>query len=336
MKRLSSLIGLSSLLCSLGAFASIPNRDNQTTSLGPTLKGRYISPLSDVSAFSLLGEAGLRNLRLGGTLGFEINNYQRLKFSGDYLTQKITYAFFSRNNDSWVQQGSISGAYQYDLAGGSLSPQFDLSAYVSYARDNALGTTTGNFVNQSGILQSFVNSKKIAGSLAYGVSPGLGMQLWHGNKTVLELNYDNVDYNQKYETGKDAEGIGGTIRLMQRLTNTIDVGASAAFRQPFNNYTASFYWARIPYYGEWRVGVDGAYTVGKNSMPDSYNVGLNFNYLIDPCPVVLPIHGWRGDYKDEAPLHFVPAHLTIRNYTAEPAVYLPVVLAIPDQSIIKS
>src|SRR5262245_6813264 len=119
MKKIAKLaLALGSTLLCLSAFAtSIPNNDDPTTFLGPTLKGRYTGPMSDNTAFSVLGEAGLKNFRVGATLGWRVDANQRLKLSAEWLRQEITYAFFSGNSDQWVNQWAVGAGYQYDFMG---------------------------------------------------------------------------------------------------------------------------------------------------------------------------------------------------------------------------
>ena len=59
MKKFIKLgVALGGTLLCFNAFASsIPNNDDPTTFLGPTLKGSYTAPMTDNTAFSVLGEA---------------------------------------------------------------------------------------------------------------------------------------------------------------------------------------------------------------------------------------------------------------------------------------
>src|SRR5258708_1514164 len=89
------------------AFANIPNTDHPTTFLGPSLRAGYTSTLTNTLAYSLAGEAGIKNFRVSGTAGWKIIENQYLKMTAEYLRQDITYAFYSGNTDQWVQQGAL-------------------------------------------------------------------------------------------------------------------------------------------------------------------------------------------------------------------------------------
>lgn len=309
----------------------LPNQDDPSTLLGPSLKGSYTSPLTENTAYSLLGELGFKNIRIGGTLGLRLAINQRLKFSAEYLWQEITYSYFSGNSDQWVNQGAIGVGYQYDFLGYRFDPSFDVDAYLSHAPSKSLNTITGNYVNKRGNSRSFINQRRVAGSNAAGIAPGISFSPWIGGRAGFDFNYDYVAYDNKFVSDQDAKGLGATAHLTHFFTDYFFIDLSAAVRQPFNYYTAKVGWINIPYYGgAWTLGFDGAYAVGKEGLPNTWNIGLTFDYLLQQCPVHIPLN-LKGDYKGEAvpmPIndHFLP-------WTAKPAVYMPQVLAIVDENV---
>src|SRR5690349_19324285 len=119
MNQLSklSLIFFSSLLFHNAAYSTtIFNTNDPATFLGPTLKLNFTNSLIENTAYTLSGEVGGRNYRIGATYGFMLTDFQRLKVSGEWLWQNITYSFFSSNPNVWVNQGALGLAYQYDFA----------------------------------------------------------------------------------------------------------------------------------------------------------------------------------------------------------------------------
>ncbi len=319
-----------SLLCLSAAYAGIPNTSHPTTFLGPTLKARFTDTVTDTTAFSILGEAGLKNFRIGGTLGWKLDVNQYLKVSADYLVQDITYAFFSGTTDQWVSQGSISAAYRYDFAGYEYDPWFDVNAYLSHAPSKTLGSVQGTFIT-GGVVQSFKDNRRIAGSNAGGISPGVSIQPWQGSRAGLALNYDSVRYDKNYSPNENANGLGGTFTFSQAITEDVTFDLAAAVRKPFNNYEADVIWSNIPYYGKWALGLDADYTAGKTTLPNTYNVGVIVEYFMDqrclPRRVSL-----KGDLKGEVLAPPVPNN-DLEAWTATPAVYLPQVLAITDEGV---
>lgn len=299
---------------------ALPNTDTPTTFLGPTIKGDFTRFMSDTSAFSVAAEAGAKNVRLDGTLGFRIWDNQRLKLSAEYLTQNIDYPFFSGNTAQWVQQGSLGGDYQYELGRYIYlyNPQLDVNAYYSHAPSKSLRVDSGIFVN-NGILSTFNDDKRIAGSNGAGISPGLTLSPWYGGQVGIRLHYDDVHYDVAQGKTEDANGFGGTAQLKQMMTDDVEIGASASVRQPFNAYQAHLTWLNVPFYGDWSIGVIGDYTIGKNQLPDTYNVGLSIDYLLERCPSASVAE------REEA--------LDFLNWTAASSAHLPQVLAIPDEKV---
>src|SRR5436190_2712628 len=320
MKRMLKLALAGALLGSCIANAAVPNNDDPTTFLGPTAKGTYTSTFNDYTAFSVLGEAGFKNLRVGGTLAWELQTNQRIKVSAEYLAQELTYSFFSGNTNQWVDQGALGAAYQYDLAY-AYHPVFNLSAYASHAPNKSLSAVTGTYTS-NGVLQSFVDNRRIAGSNAAGISPGMSFEPWIGTRIGAELNYDNVRYDTRYESDENATGFGGTLRLNQVLTDSVELGLLAAVRQPFNNYQADLTWHHVPNMPNLALGLEGAYTVGKNELPNSYNVLVTVSYDLDKRGV--SVANYKGDLKGEMP------NDPLVSWAADPAVYMPQVLAITD------
>ncbi|RDI40972.1 hypothetical protein [Aquicella lusitana] len=300
------------------AYSAVPNNDHPATFLGPTLRGGFNSMLTDTSAYAISGEAGIRNLRAGGSVGWNIMQAHALKFSAEFLWQQINYAYFAGNNHDWANQGAVGAAYQYDLGRYvRFHPQLGLNGYYASASSAALGTETGTFINSSGVVQPFTNIQRLAGSHASGISPGFSIQAWQGMRAGIDLNYDNVRYDMRYEPSTTAKGWGGTAHLRQQLGDYIAVGASAAVREPFNHYQAELAWNTLPCYGAWSLKLIGAYTIGKHSLPNTYNVGFTVDYFLDMM---------RGIPEEDVKADFLA-------WMAKPAVYMPQVLAIADESV---
>lgn len=341
MKKLSMLfltLGLAVFaICTSFASNSSSHRDQPTTFLGPTLTENYATLLTEDTAISLLGELGVRNLRANGTFGLKLNESQNLKLSLEGLTQRIRYGFFSGDTDQWVSQGAIGLGYEYDFLDTCYQPQFDIDAYFSHANSKNLTTRTGTLINTTILTQTFANNRRIAGSNAEGVAPGVSITPWQGARIGADLNYDNVRYDTKYREDDDATGFGGTVHLSQQIIDNIGFGVSAAWRRPFNNYAAGISWTDCPYFGSWTVGVDGEYTVGKKRLPDTYNVGVFASYAIDPTPKAAPIslkgESVIGDPPGKASPLLASSNANFLSFTQRPAVYLPQVLAIPDENV---
>jgi len=334
MKKIFSII---STLFGALVYLSIANASQPTTFLGPTIKGGYTNTFTNTTAYSVAAEVGVKDYRVGGTLGWKIQDDQRLKITGEYLGQKINYNFFVGDTQQWVSQAAIGAYYEYDVLGYAFKPQLDLSGYYSHAPSKNLNTVSGTLINSEGVLQNFVDMRRIAGSNAGGVAPGVTIQPWQGAKAGIDLNYDNVSYNKHGVPSEDAKGFGGTARFNQALTRNVDLGLVAGIRQPFDNYQANLNWTTDSSAGEWVWGLGTAYTVGKNTLPSTYNVVASVKFLVDQkTPAAQSTRKYanlKNHYKDEV-LPPPPISDNFKKWTSDPAVYMPQVLAIPDESLL--
>jgi hypothetical protein len=332
MKKISTVTIsiLSTILCAGTAHSSnsIPNTDNPKTFLGPTAMLGLTSNIGTASAFSINGEAGAKNFRLGGTIGWNIGDNQRFKVTADYLWQRITYAFFAGDVDQWSQQGMIGAAYQYDLGDYRMKPQLDFNGFLSHSPSKTTGILLGLFVNPQGVTQNFTDNRRTTGSNGLGVSPGITFVPWLNGKMSAEVNYDKIFYDKNYfPTREDTNGFGGTLRLKQKMTDRIGLDLLAAFRQPFNNFAASLSWSTTPGYGFWIFGLFGEYTAGKRTLPTTYDAGISIDWMLDRRhETVTP------SLKGELPVS-QPIKDALMEWTATPAVYLPQVLSITDEQV---
>lgn len=320
--------------------AAMPNYDHPTTFLGPSLSLQVLTPLTNNTAVSVLGEGGLRNVRANATLGWQINANQQLKLTGEYLIQKLTYSFVSGDADAWMQQGALGLSYKYLFEDSVfINYYFLMNGYASYAPNKHLGNQPADFIH-NGVMDSIIDVRDIAGSHAEGVSPGIGMSPWWGTTAELLLNYDNVQYNKSNPPSASASGLGGTFTLTQQLIDRLSLGAQASVRKPFNYYGGNINWNGPR---NWSFGVCGGYTAGKFGMPNSYDVGLDAVVSLDrKCKQEMS--GKPGNYKGEfnykgelaLPTFVISAEAVdpmLAAWTNNPAVYMPQVIAVRDEKI---
>jgi hypothetical protein len=312
-----------------------------TTFLGPTAHLGIVKTITDDSAFAIAGEAGPKNLRLSGTAGWEFDYHQRIKGTAEYVRQRLTYSFYDGQQDVWMGQGAIGLNYEYDFRQvDPFNTLLDLTAYYSHAPSKGLGVNT--YTSPTTITTV---SKRVAGSDGFSIGPGMSIVTLDGTTAGFDVTYNNVQYDTKYRSGLTAKGIGGTLRLAQVITDDVKIGGSASVLKPYNEYAANLSFANIEYYGMWTLSGFGAYTIGKNTMPNSYNVGLGADYFIDetndePPPMPqrpMPQHQYKDykDYKDMPPLVWQEPDVVdkdLLNWVAVPVMKLPV-QTVPDQKI---
>lgn len=264
-------------------------------------------------------EVGPLNYRVSGTLGWSMNPCNRVKLTGEWLWQDINYTFKTGSTQEWVSQAAVGLGYQLALNNRFLS-YLDFSGYYSHAPSknlievDFLDAASGNI---------FTNLRRIAGSSAGGVSPGVHLALWQGAEGNVALNWDDVVYDNVNTAKVTARGFGGTAGLTQALfvrDQQFNVHASAAVRRPFDFYRAAVDWVHPLPTSQLLIGLFGEYTHGKNSLPNTSLVGLNLSYAID-TPTIRPAN--------------TPAvqSNSLLAWVSDPAVYMPQVLAIADGTV---
>lgn len=324
------LIALISSLSTIGIVQAtqIPNTDDPVTFLGPTARMSLTTNIGSDSAFSVAGDAGIRNFRVGGTLGWNIGDNQRFKVTGEYLWQQITYGFFSGDAKYWAEQGDVGVEYQYDLANTAYQPQVGFNAYVAYSPSKNFGLDIGSFVDSNGVTQNFVDNRRATGSRAFGVGPVATVTPWKGGLLKGAVTYENVGYDNDFPVNQNARGFGVTARYDQALSNTVGLGFIAAITQPFNNYTAKMSWSDLPYFSHCIVSVFGEYTVGKHTLPDTYNAGLSADFILDYRKAIST-----ESKPNEELSNLKPVQDKLMAWTSQPAIYMPVVLSVADQQV---
>ncbi len=296
-----------------------PETGQPKTFLGPFVQLSREDTLTQTLGFSALTELGLNNVRVGGTVGWLATDTQRLKLSLEYLWQRIAYNFFSGQTNQWVSQGALGGAYEGDLPRDWLwQPALTFSGFISHAPSKSLSNTVGQFLDD-GVVTNYTNFRRIAGSNAAGVSPGVSIKPWMGGTIGLNLNYDSVRYDMLYGPNQDAKGFGGTVSWHQSLNYRTDFNILGSVRAPFNLISGDVGIVTPTTLGFWRFGIGSNYELGKNTLPDTYSLMFTASYL--------------PNQPKEASRHAQSVADKFIDFLATPAVYLPQVLAVPDEQV---
>lgn len=320
MKRISKLaLAITSTMVCLLANAGVPNNQDPTPFLGPTLRMSHTSYLNNCYAYSFAGELGFRDVRGSATLGWNIDDVQKVKGTIELLTQKLDFGFRSGTVEEWVGQGAIGADYVYALNWFN-NIALDLDGYFAYSNSKNLSTKHGFYRNLQGGIFDFTNYRHIAGARAFGINPGVILNPWIGSTASLILNYDNVHYRTRWSTNNH-DGFGGTVKFTQLISDNVAITFLAGLRSPFNNYLIDLGWNNLDYLGRWDLGMYGEYLSGKNQLVNSWNLGFHADYLFDPT-VTIPTP--QGNMRGRVNNAFV-------TWVGEPAVRMPQVLAVTDE-----
>jgi hypothetical protein len=213
----------------------------------------YSTPDStEWGAVSFLGEAGYRSLRGGGTYGTYFANCHRIKVSGEYLTQKLT--FKHTNKAKWASMYAFGGEYQW------LLPR---SAFQNVD----LGATYAHSIQKHGVASS-------DGVFTYA---GTTVRVWKCGYLSANANYDYIKCYQKRGSNEVISGWGGSARLVQMFAQDFSFTLGTDIRRPFNYYEAAIDWNHFYTPVGISCGLFGSYTDGKKGLPNIATGGIRLS-----------------------------------------------------------
>lgn len=266
-----------------------------------------------------IAEAGPRQIRANGTVGLQLNaaNTDAIKFTAEYLSQRLTWNYFDATDRTWVQQGAYGLGYDHAFGNGFIQ-NVAVDGYYSYSPNRSLSPIyvflpSGERVDVD---------RNIAGANAFGGSLNFALGLFDAIGINLELDYDNVEYNTDYTPNQNAKGFGGTLVVNVPITELLSIDFLGSYRQPFNQYTAGITYSPRNW-RNWSVGVSTQYLQGKRGIPSSVNAMVELNYVGGVAsarkhsPVSESVTAKRG-------------FSTIDGWILKPAVFMPRVLAVAD------
>ena len=223
----------------------------------------------------------------------------------------------------WIHQLAGGLAYQhvFDI---NILRNFTTDGYYSHSWSRDLGEKQEIFPLNSEEEVIFDIKRGIAGANAWGLGSGIHLGIFSQTTLGLKLNYDHVAYDNSYSKDVTKAGIGGTITLNQLFPQNISLSLLSGFRKPFNYYSGALNWSpkRMPGF---TVGVFGDHTAGKHHLASSYDLGVSLSYAFGPKPS-------SKNSDDVKPKDSCKS--LVGSWLVEPAVYMPQVLAIADQSVV--
>lgn len=304
-------------LISSKAFASDKTKDNFFPAARLTKTSVLIA---NDAAFSLLVEGGPRNYRFNGTVGF-IADYNRFKVSTEYLCQKLHFGFHEERAHHWVHQFAVGGLYQH---------LFECPCWIDGVQFGISYSNSGSKeLKPVQISTNEFNLRRIAGAWNWTTEVGFLTSPWRCATLVSSLSYDQVHYKRSFEDGKRISGIGFGLDFTQKLWTSFALKIDFQFKQAYNNLEAALQWTREFDYGNLDVSIFTHHVWGKRKLPSSTTagIGLGFAFGISDCSIV----SLRCCPEDDCnPCSYNVCDLL--DWVNHPAVYMPQVLAISDQT----
>lgn len=174
--------------------------------------------------------------------------------------------------------------------------------------------------------------RSIAGSRAYAFSAALTTVPWNGAFLSASALYDHVDFQFKYSDHKIVDGLGGTIFYKQELCPCFDLVLKSEFRVPYTYYEGRLQWGLTFYSADMTLGLYGGHTVGRHGLPDSTVAGVEIGF--DFGLTNFSGYSSGGLCKDNSNPYFAGfagQDVQYLQWLATPAVYIPEVIARPEQ-----
>lgn len=316
LKRITAL-GISAACIWGGGF---PLTGEPTTTTGPNIR-LILAPkqLTSQTGFALMGEVGEKMARVNATIGYQIGMCQRLKLSVDQLSQRLTYDFANGSKQCWVSQIAGGAAYRYYLDD-EWFDSIDAGGWYSNAKNRTLsdeiilGETT-----------SRAFQRRIAGSEAWHIYAGTTIFPWSCATLSLAAVYDHVDYRRNTFRDTAVSGAGFALDFSQRLFNRFEVSLKGDWLQPYQHVGGALNWTMPCAYGDVIVGVYGDYTQGRKNLPNDVSYGIQLNLAFGNSCYLSPY------YKDCCIRDKTRSKQDLLEWIADPAVMMPIVLAITDE-----
>ncbi len=271
-------------------------------------------PMGNDNAFSFMGEFGSRLVRGSGTYGLYINPSDRMNFSGELLLQNLKYSFPGSLREKWMSQYAVGVKYQhlflYDIL-----ESVELTAAFAHAFKRSV---------------QYSLPAQICSSDSVISSAGITLNVWDCGYFTPILNYDYVNYYRIYEEKKNVSGFGGSVEFVQYFPLDFSLTVEADFRQPFFYYSGALNWHRDFSSCGLDIGGYANYTNGNQGLPHVLVAGIQLGLSFGPSAP-----SGKSRSEDAGPQSFIAKSETaefcdLSSWIARPAIYMPVVLAIPD------
>lgn len=289
---------------------------------GIGISGQIANAISPYNAFAINFEVAEKEGRVSGTYGQALTDHQRVKFTGEYLTQNMDFNFKSGPVKTWVGQEAFGASYEYVLLK-SFVKDVNLNAFYSRATSKELTSLPMDIGNIH-----YMNDRRIAGGRDRGVSGGMDFLPTKSSLLGFKVNYDELTFDKKYEANtENASGVNFSVNFEQLLSKFLKLKASFEGHQPYNLYQAGISWLMPVKAGDSaEVVLTGEHTQGKGSLPRDSGLALGVNYRFGSDPSAQPasysFDSQRGIFGDD-----------LASWTAVPAVYMPMVLALKDERL---
>ncbi len=270
---------------------------------------------SERYAAALEINAGPKVFRANVTYGMGTVANQRLKLTFDRLQQKLDFDFVASTASTWVEQNAIGAAYAFIFENPYIE-SFDVGGYYAHAPNKSL--SEGQTLSDPSLTEVTAEQRHIAGADAGNVHADVVLRLWPYNRLSGGVDYDSVRFNTKYRHGKQVNGVGGHVRLEQRLLPRLKVKFLTRLQQTQREYRGGIGWL-LPSPNGMQLELEGTtdYVDSRATAHSFFTSGGRLNISLDPSSREY------GEFSKQQ-------RQSLLSWTQEPAVRMTEVLAIAD------
>jgi len=159
-------------------------------------------------------------------------------------------------------------------------------------------------------------------------SDGVMLSPWHAAIFDLDVHYDSVDWRKHFSKDKTISGFGLSVAYHQLIGGRWKIYARGTDRQPYYEYIGRLLYLLNVGPGS-RCEIGGHYSLSGGEVPENRDsrFGLSIFYTWGGNQYTSARPDYRGDVARGTTRKLI-------DYTNEPAVRPPQVLAIPDETVI--
>ena len=156
------------------------------------------------------------------------------------LDQELDFDFDSGNVSRWVGQNAVGAGYAY-LFDNPYINAFNLGGYFSNSPSRHLSSKDKPFDDETNTGYLEPEKRHIAGANSGNVHADLTVTPWPYGRLTGGMDYDIVRFDTKYRD-YDVDGLGGHVRLTQRIFPQLKATFASEFRQNQREYLGEIGW----------------------------------------------------------------------------------------------
>lgn len=290
-------------------------------SLGYVFDPKYINSIGSYDALSFEFGFGGSEFRGAFSWGHALTPDMFFKFSAEYFAQDPKFHFESGSDTEWIGQAGFGA----DL-------RIRQHAFTGFHGYHAgLQYTIAENIQLDSIVIPMgggTNKRKIAGGRDYGATLGVILSPWHASTFDVDIHYDSVEWRKSYSKDKRLSGFGLSVVYNQLIGGHWKIFARGTDRQPYYEYKGGLRYLTDVGPGT-RLELGGHYSLSGGEVPKQREsrYGLSIFYTWGGNRYTSARPDYRGDVNYGTTRELI-------DYTNEPAVRPPQVLAITDETVI--